>query len=81
MLEATGQDMPESRPVLEINVEHTLVRRLDAESDDERFASLANVLLDHALLAEGSQLDNPAEYVARINRLILEAGAVGTSNE
>ncbi len=81
MLEATGQALPESRPVLEINVGHPLVARLDAESDDERFASLANVLLDHALLAEGSQLDNPAEYLARINRLILEPVAADTSDE
>ena len=81
MLEATGQALPESRPVLEINVGHPLVARLDAESDDERFASLANVLLDHALLAEGSQLDNPAEYLARINRLILEPAAADTSDE
>lgn len=81
MLEATGQALPESRPVLEINVGHPLVARLDAESDDERFASLANVLLDHALLAEGSQLDNAAEYLARINRLILEPVAADTSDE
>ena len=74
MLEASGQAMPESKPVLEINVEHPLVRQLDGESDDERFASLANVVLDHALLAEGTQLENPAEYVQRINRLILDMG-------
>jgi molecular chaperone HtpG len=61
--------------VLEINVGHPLVKRLDAETDDDRFAALASVLLDHALLAEGSQLDNPAEYVQRVNRLILDIGA------
>ena len=80
MLEATGQALPASRPVLEINVEHPLVGRLDAQTDDERFASLAEVLLDQALIAEGSQLDNPAEYVARINRLLLESGPSGSSD-
>ena len=75
MLEATGQTLPDSKPVLEINVGHPLVKRLDAETDDDKFAALASVLLDHALLAEGSQLDNPAEYVQRINRLILDIGA------
>ncbi len=74
MLEASGQAMPEEKPVLEINVEHPLVKRLDAETDEDRFASLASIVLDHALLAEGTQLDNPAEYVQRINRLILELG-------
>ncbi len=74
MLEASGQSLPESKPVLELNVGHPLVRRLDAESDEGRFASLAGIVLDHALLAEGSPLDNPAEYVSRMNRLILELG-------
>jgi molecular chaperone HtpG len=77
MLEASGQALPESRPILEINVDHPLVARLSSEKNDERFAGLANVLLDHALLAEGTQLDNPAAYVHRMNKLLLdmEAGA------
>ena len=75
MLEASGQSMPDSKPVLEINVEHPLVKRLDGEADEQRFAALANIVLDHALLAEGSQLDNPAEYVERMNQLILDIGA------
>ncbi len=75
ILESAGQELPDSsKPVLEINVEHPLVQRLDRESDDERFESLANIVLDHALLAEGTQLDNPAEYVQRMNRLILDIG-------
>jgi len=72
MLEATGQTLPETRPVLEVNIDHPLLARLSAETDDERFASLSHIVLDHALLAEGSQLDNPAEYVSRMNRLLLE---------
>ncbi len=72
MLEAGGQAMPESRPVLEINVEHRLVSRLAGETDDARFGALSEILLDHALLAEGSQLADPAAYVRRMNRLLLE---------
>ena len=75
MLEASGQSLPESKPVLEINVEHPLVARLSAESDDGRFDGLANILLDHALLAEGTQLDNPAAYVHRMNTLLLDIEA------
>ena len=72
MLEASGQSLPETKPILEINVGHPLVERLSRESDDERFSALSNILLDHALLAEGSQIENPAGYVARMNRLLLE---------
>ena len=72
MLEASGQSLPESRPILEINVEHPLVERLSAETDDSRFDSLAHIVLDHALLAEGSQLEDPAGYVHRMNSLLLE---------
>ena len=72
MLEAAGQQVPESKPILEVNVDHPLVARLSGESDNMRFEALANIVLDHALLAEGSQLENPAEYVQRINQLILD---------
>lgn len=72
MLEASGQAVPVSRPVLEINVEHPLVTRLAAETDDARFGALSEIVLDHALLAEGSQLDDPAAYVSRMNRLLVE---------
>jgi len=72
MLEASGQSLPETKPILEVNVGHPLLERLSGETDDARFTALANILLDHALLAEGRQIDNPAEYVARMNRLLLE---------
>ena len=75
MLEASGQSVPESKPILEINVNHPLVTRLSAETSDERFGELSNIVLDHALLAEGSQLENPADYVRRMNQLILELDA------
>lgn len=72
MLEASGQELPESKPILEINIEHPLVVRLSAEADDGRFAALSNIVLDHALLAEGSALPNPAEYVQRMNEYLLD---------
>jgi len=74
MLEASGQEIPESKPILEINVDHPLVTRLSGETDDERFDELSNIVLDHALLAEGSQLENPAAYVHRMNKLLLDLG-------
>jgi molecular chaperone HtpG len=79
MLEASGQSLPEKKPILEINVEHPLVRKLSGESDEERFADLSNIVLDHALLAEGSQLENPADYVQRVNRLLLEMNVATAS--
>jgi molecular chaperone HtpG len=80
MLEASGQEIPESKPILEINVDHPLVGRLSAESEDDRFGELSHILLDHALLAEGSQLENPAEYVHRMNKLLLDIES-GATNE
>ena len=72
MLEASGQALPESKPILEVNIEHPLLERLTSESDDDRFNAWSHIVLDHALLAEGSQLENPAEYVTRMNSLLLE---------
>jgi molecular chaperone HtpG len=71
LLEAAGQALPNSKPVLEINLEHALVKRLDSEADEARFATLASIIFDQALLAEGGQLDDPAAYVRRINQLLL----------
>jgi molecular chaperone HtpG len=72
LLEGSGQTLPDSKPILEINVDHPLVSRLSGETDDDRFDGLAHIVLDHALLAEGAALDSPAEYVQRINSLLLE---------
>ncbi len=80
MLEASGQAIPASKPILEINVEHPLVNRLSTEPDDERFGDLSNIVMDHALLAEGSQLDNPAQYVQRMNKFLLDIDS-GATNE
>ncbi len=72
MLEASGQSLPESQPILEVNMAHPLLKRLSAETDEERFTALSEIVLDHALLAEGAELANPADYVRRMNRLLLE---------
>ena len=72
MLEASGQKLPQTKPILELNVRHPLVARLSAETDNERFADLSNIVLDHALLAEGAPLENPAAYVKRMNKLLLD---------
>jgi molecular chaperone HtpG len=79
MLEASGQALPDARPILEVNVGHPLVARLAAETDDGRFDALAHVVLDHALLAEGSPLDDPAAYVQRMNSLLLELDSLAGS--
>ncbi len=71
MLEVSGQELPESKPILEINVSHPLVQRLSAETDGGKFDELSEIVLDHALLAEGAQLDNPADYVRRMNQFLL----------
>ena len=70
LMEAAGQKMPEVKPILEINPSHSLISRLAEEGDDARFADLAMVLLDQASLAEGAQLDDPAAYVRRVQRLL-----------
>ncbi|MGI9200697.1 MAG: molecular chaperone HtpG [Woeseiaceae bacterium] len=80
MLEANGQQLPETKPVLEINIEHPLLTRLSGESDKQRFAALSEIVLDHALLADGSQLDNPADYVQRVNKLLLELDSSATTS-
>lgn len=70
MLKQAGQDMPASKPSLELNPEHVLVKKLDEEKDDGRFGVLAHVLHDQAKLAAGEQLDDPASYVKRVNELL-----------
>jgi molecular chaperone HtpG len=71
MLKAAGQDVPLSKPVLEINPEHPLVRRLQDAADETRFGDWSHILFDQATLAEGGQLDDPADFVRRLNGLML----------
>ncbi|AXE36322.1 molecular chaperone HtpG [Chromobacterium phragmitis] len=75
MLKAAGQKVEGSKPTLEINPEHVLVKKLAEESDEARAGDLAAVLYDQALLAEGGKLEDPASFVKRINKLMLELSA------
>lgn len=72
ILEAAGQAVPDSKPIFELNLEHPLVKRLDEESDEDRFDELAAVLFDQANLAEGGQLDDPGTFIRRLNKLLLD---------
>jgi molecular chaperone HtpG len=69
ILKAAGQAVPQSKPVLEINPQHAIVKRLQPE--DARFSDWAGLLFDQATLAEGGQLDDPAGFVRRTNELML----------
>ncbi|MGB3275240.1 MAG: molecular chaperone HtpG [Castellaniella sp.] len=70
MLKAAGQDAPEIKPILEVNPQHALVKRLEAQPD-ESFGDWAELLLDQAMLAEGAALKDPAAFVKRVNALLL----------
>ena len=74
MLKAAGHAAPASKPSLELNLEHPLIRRLGREEDDESFARLALLVLDLASLAEGRQLEDPAAYTRRLNDFLLALG-------
>jgi molecular chaperone HtpG len=76
VLAAAGQKAPDSKPVLELNVTHPIVKYLDGEKDTAQFAQLAELLYDQAALAEGGQLANPADYVQRLNRLLIRLAGV-----
>ncbi len=76
VLKQSGHEMPDAAPVLEINPAHALVKRLEAEVDAGRSKDLALLLLEQAQVAEGAQLDDPAAFVQRLNRVILESGQV-----
>ena len=69
LLKAAGQQVPATKPILEINPKHPVVLRLKDER--KKFDDWAAVLFDQALLAEGGQLDDPATFVKRINELML----------
>ncbi|XVJ71061.1 MAG: molecular chaperone HtpG [Rhizobacter sp.] len=70
MLKQAGQDAPKAQPILEVNTEHALVKRLEKSA---QFDALAHILFDQALLAEGGQLEDPSAYVKRVNELLLAA--------
>ena len=72
IMEAAGQSVPESKPIFELNLEHPLVKKLEAEKEESRFDELAAILFDQASLAEGGQLDDPGSFIRRLNKLLLD---------
>ena len=72
ILKASGQEIPGSKPILEINPGHPIVGKLQDEADENRFGDWANILFEQALLSEGGQLDDPAGFVHRLNSIFLE---------
>lgn len=70
ILEAAGQPVPETKPVLEINPDHQLLARLQDEQDNDKVEDLVGVMFDQAVLSAGEQLENPALFVQRLNRLL-----------
>ncbi|TLP70019.1 molecular chaperone HtpG [Pseudomonas nitroreducens] len=75
ILEASGQKVPEAKPIFEFNPAHPLIEKLDAESDEDRFGELTHILFDQAALAAGDSLKDPAAYVRRLNKLLVELSA------
>jgi len=73
MLEQAGQAMPDSKPILEVNLDHQLVKQLADIESDEDFSDWASLLFEQAVLAEGGQLEDPAGFVQRVNRLMMNA--------
>ncbi len=75
MLEAAGQSVPASPPILEINPDHPVIERMKAETDETRFADWAELLYGQAQLSEGAALDDPAGFVRRLNELLVRLAA------
>jgi molecular chaperone HtpG len=71
LLREAGQDMPESKPTLEINPQHALVKRVESETDEAKAKDLATLLLEQAEIAAGAQLPDPSAFVQRMNRVLL----------
>lgn len=75
MMEQMGQALPDMKPILEINPDHAILKRLDAEKDEALFKEWSEVLFDQAVLADGGKLEDPAGFVAKMNALIVNLSA------
>ena len=71
ILKEAGHDLPSSKPILEINPDHPIVRKLESEKSKKKFADWSSILFDQAVLAEGGQLEDPAGFVARLNDMLV----------
>ena len=72
MLKAAGQEVPAVEPILEINVNHPIVKKMSDEKDQDRFSDWSSIVLDQAMLADGGTLEDPATFVVKLNNLILD---------
>lgn len=72
IMQASGQSVPESAPIFELNPIHPLINKLEHEQDEERFGDLISLLFDQASLAEGHELEDPARFSRQLNKLLLE---------
>ncbi|MDO8908941.1 MAG: molecular chaperone HtpG [Pseudohongiella sp.] len=72
IMQASGQPVPETKPVFELNPDHPLINKLEREPDEERFGDLISLLFDQASLAEGQELEDPARFSRQLNKLLLE---------
>lgn len=72
LLKASGQSIPTSKPILEINPQHRIIQRLRNEQDEQKFSDWAHVLLDQSVLSIGEQLEDPVRFVNRLNDLLAQ---------
>ena len=72
IMEASGQSVPESKPIFEINPDHPLVKKLDSEADEELFEDIVAVLFGQANLGDGGEIDDPGEFASKLNKLLLK---------
>lgn len=80
ILKASGQNIPTSKPILEINPAHPVIKHLKQETDESVFADWSNILFEESLLSEGGQLDDPAGFVQRLNQMFLRLGGKAVNN-
>jgi molecular chaperone HtpG len=79
VLKTAGHQMPGSKPTLEINPDHALVKRLNDETNEEKFADWTRILYEQAVLAAGGELGDPYAFVSRLNRMLAELSGAGES--
>ena len=76
LLKAAGQEVPQSKRILELNVEHPMIKFMDHMQDEQQFGNWASMLFEQSILAEGGKLDDPAGFVKRMNDVVLELARV-----
>jgi molecular chaperone HtpG len=79
MLATAGRDLPQTKPLMELNVTHPLVQYLENETDQARFAELSQIIYDQAALSEAGQVDNATDYLQRLNRLLVRLASTQSS--